>query len=391
MPTTPNVAYLAQGKLYRKAEGKPAGLIESRFAQDMIDRAVRGRERNEWKAKSATGQIMAGPMLWGSVQDPTSRRIHISGITRGAKHGELIYALDTDSVGGFFAYDVSEQYERRLFHRNNFKAQHLSRHPAKELMACALPAEDGVTNIAVMQFDGKGLRIVTEGDSVDEAPSWVGSDGEVLVYQSAGIARYDTGHFAGQGPYAIHKLDLDRERMETLMEDDATDYLLPRMRPDGALYFIRRPYDAIKGPAASSVLKDVVLFPFRLLWGIVGFLNFFTLMFSGKPMLTAGGPKREGPDPKYMMLWGRMVDAEKAERAAKKGEPAALVPNTWELVRRADNGEETILAHGVISYDLCTDGSVVYTDGSAVYHLDPGGTRRQLCAEKMIEHVIVAE
>ena len=48
-----------------------------------------------------------------------------------------------------------------------------------------------------------------------------------------------------------------------------------------------------------------------LVWAIMGFLNFFSMMFANKPLMTAGGPKREGPNPRHVMLWGKMIDAEK--------------------------------------------------------------------------------
>jgi hypothetical protein len=133
-----------------------------------------------------------------------------------------------------------------------------------------------------------------------------------------------------------------------------------------------------------------VLIPVRLVFAVFGFLNFFSLMWSGKPLTTAGGPAREGPNPRYMMLWGKLIDAEKAERASRKGEPAALVPKDWELVRRGRDGDEEVLAQSVVSFDLCDDGGVVYTDGNTVYHLTPSGRRQRLCQGKMIEHVLAA-
>ena len=83
-----------------------------------------------------------------------------------------------------------------------------------------------------------------------------------------------------------------------------------------------------------------------------------------------------------------MIDAEKAI-AAKKGDAKSLVPPTWQLVKRAGDDTETVLAKGVLSYDVADDGSIVYTNGSAVYHRAPDGTVTELCRGKMIEHVSV--
>jgi hypothetical protein len=240
-----------------------------------------------------------------------------------------------------------------------------------------------------MNLETNDLHHVTEGDSLDEAPSWIHGPGAQLVFQSAGLARNEQGVLAGVGPYAIQQLDADAGRLTTLREDEKLDFLLPRHLPDGSFCFIRRPYQAHARPSLLRVLLDVLLIPFRLIWAIFGFLNFFAVMFSGKPLLTAGGVKREGPSPRHLMLWGRLIDAEKAERRGGKGDGAGLAPKDWELVRRAPDGTEEVLAEGVVSYDLSPDGSVVFTNGNVVFHRSADGRKQRLCDGKLIEHVTV--
>src|SRR5207253_1644575 len=84
-----------------------------------------------------------------------------------------------------------------------------------------------------------------------------------------------------------------------------------------------------------------------------------SLMFSGKPLLTAGGPARQMPDQRYLMLWGKMIDAEKAMRASKDGGSAALVPSSWQLIARSRSGEERVIAKGVVAFDLPGDGGEI--------------------------------
>jgi hypothetical protein len=384
MSPTPTIAYLSQGKLFLRREGEEPLQVESAYGVDLLETLAATRQKREWKAKSEVGRMMAG-RSWGDV-DPAVRRIHISGITRGDAPGTVLYALDTDMVGGLFRYDVAQDHEQRLFHDHQFRIRHLSRHPERPEVAFTLYSEDGTSGIALMQANGTGLQTLTEGDSLDEAPSWASPSR--LVFQSAGIGRSAQGHPVGLGPYAVQQLDLEREELETLLEDPKKDFLLPRVAADGALHFIRRPYQPLRAPGVLSLLKDVLLLPVRLVWALIGFLNFFSLMFSGKPLSTAGGPKQE-VESRRMMLWGKLIDAEQAERAAKKGRTVPLVPDDWELVRRTPAGEETLLARNVASYDLAGDGSVVFTDGSRVYHAVPGGERRQLCTGKLIEHVSV--
>ena len=387
----PAVAFLANGKLFLQRPGGQPGEVESRFAQELIDQAIRSFEKNEWKTRSATGQLMSGRGLLGGPGggDPTSRRIRFTGLARTNTPGAMLYSLDTEAVGGLFLYDISEEYEQRLFHNQRFRARHLAPHPRRDLVAFSLRSEDGAGNIALVETNGQGLQLVTEGDSLDEAPSWVAGAELKLVFQSAGLGRTQQGHVAGIGPCALQLLDLERGHLETLAEDGKTDFLAPRLAADGTLYYIRRPYQAHRAPRPIHLLRDVVLLPVRLVWALLSYLNFFSTIYSGKPLMSAGGPQREGPDPKQVMLWGRMVDAERAMRAAKAGEPAALVPKDWELVQRNPQGKETVLAESVISFDLSPDGRVVYTNGGAVFRREPDGRRELLCEGKMIEHVVL--
>jgi hypothetical protein len=390
---TPTVAYLAEGKLYMKRGDAAPRLIDSPFVQQMLDRIQRTRERHDWKNQGMAWQMGAGGFggfMGGRPNMPAEvRRVRFSGLTRGQNPGELLYALDTDHVGGLFVYDTSQQSERRLYHRNQFRAANLSRHPSNDTLAVSLRGEDGSAPIAIMEPDGRGLKEITEGDVIDEAPAWSPGDGKTILYQSSGIGRNAAGFMVAQGPYAIQKLDLDSGDLTTLIEEDNFDLLLPRLLPDGSVLFIRRPYEP-GGVTVSplKVAKDILFFPFRLVVAIVHFFNWFSHVFARKPLITAGGPPKEGPEARYIMLWGRMIDAEKAI-AAKKGDAKSLVPPTWQLVKRAGDDTETVLAKGVLAFDLADDGSIVYTNGSAVYHRTADGTIAELCRGKMIEHVSV--
>ncbi len=388
--TTPAIAFVAEGKLYTQLPGQEAKLIESPFVQGILDRVERDRQRGEWKNQGMAwnfGAQMRGA-LPGMDIPVERRRIRFTGVA-AVGNGEMIYALDTDHVGGLFQYELKDGYERRLFHRQQFRVNDVARH-SDGTLALSVLAEDGTAHIATMGGEGKGLREITVGDAVDEAPSWVsGEGGKSIVYQSAGVGRDQNGFRTGLSPYAIMKIDVDGGKIDTLVEEANSDALVPRMSADGTLYFIRRPYEGTAVHVSpGKVALDILLFPLRLVRAIVHFLDFFSLMFSRKPLITSGGPPREGPDQRYMMLWGRMIDAQKA-RQSRKGDARSLVPATWELVRRPPQGEEEVLARHVLAYDLSRDGGVVYTDGAAVYHRSADGKAEQIGEGKMIERVAV--
>jgi hypothetical protein len=212
----------------------------------------------------------------------------------------------------------------------------------------------------------------------------------VILFQSAGVGRDQRGAFRGLSSYCIQKINLDDGKMEIVVEDERTDALMPRQTHDGSLYFIRRPYQPFGNPASPwRMMQDVLLFPIRLLTAIAHFLNFFSLIFAKKPLMTAGGPPKEGPDQRLLMLYGRLIDARKIARSSRKGESPALVPASWELVRKGADGGESVLARSVLAYDLCGDGSFVYTTGSKVYHVSASGDSSEIARGEMIERVAV--
>lgn len=394
----PSICYVAEGKLYLKRPGADAAtLIESTFAQELIDRAQRGRDRNGWRQQGMMwnfGSGGRGILPPGMPDGPPAevRRVRFTGISPGgAGAAEIYYALDTDHVGGLFQYDLREGYERRLYHAHEFRAHHLSRHPTSGQLAMSVREPDGTAHVALADANGRKLRKVTEGDVVDECPSWIVGE-NALVYQSAGVGRSEQGFRMGLGPYVVHRLDLDDGSMRTLAEDESYDFLLPRVdERDGALWFIRRPYQP-HGPPVSpwKVFLDVVLFPYRLVRAIVHFLDFFSRVFSRQPLMTAGGPPREGPDQRTLMLWGKVIDAEKEMAKSHRDGDGSLVPDSWQLVRRAKDGSDAVVARGVVAYDLCPgDGSVVYTNGNSVVRIGANGSSDPIVRGRLIESVRV--
>ncbi len=385
MPMTPTIAFLSGGRLFLCRPGSRPEQVESLFGQDLLDEQTRIRERHEWKARTDPGRMMGGAM-WPNTPDAGARPIRISSAAPAFQAGEWLYALDMGEVGGLFIHEAAERAERRLFHHHRLHLRHLAAHPDGERIAFSQPSDDGVAHIAVTDPAGKRLHTVTEGDSLDETPSWVPGSPDSLLFQSAGIGRDTQGRLAGVGAYHIGRLDLSKGSLETVLEQEGSDLLMPRADAEGNLYFIRRPYVRASGPSLGNMLLDIALFPVRLLWALVSFLHFLSQMFAGKPLITAGQVKKEGPDERFVTLHGMALDARKAEKEARKGEPAALVPRTWQLVRRGPSGVEQVLADHVAAYDLCPDGAVVFTNGSAVYLLREGN-RELLCTGARIEAV----
>jgi hypothetical protein len=126
------------------------------------------------------------------------------------------------------------------------------------------------------------------------------------------------------------------------------------------------------------------LFPFRLIYAVVQYLNFFSAMYTGKKLTGGGGQARE-MDMKQMMIWGNLV---RAQRPAQVEDASIdLVPKSWQLYCQRPYGETKMLAGGVLAYDVNEDGRIVFTNGNAIFLLHPDGRKEQLLTEAMIEQV----
>lgn len=389
----PTVAYLSDGKLFLKSPDAEPREVQSSFARQVMERQARTREVHGWREESGLWGNMGMPMpelgQWNVGHHRTPVRIQSA--VAGDVPGHLYYILGVGDMGGLFHYTQEGDTERRLMHRNGFLAQDIARRSETGEVAVAVRREDGSAGIQVGDSDGRFLRDVTVGDAVDESPYWRPGDGRKLIYQSAGLGRDQNGFAVGLSEYRIEEIDLDGQKIETVREEAGFDLLQPRMTADGTLYYIRRPYEP-RGKTNVSfweVLKDVLLFPFRLARALFYFLNFISVMFSGKPLTTASsdGPPDRITDQRYRMVWGRMIDTKKAMENARKNKTTGLVPKTWQLVRLSPDNEETVVAERVLSFDLCDDG-LIYTDGTVIFHRNKNGETNELCRDHIIERVL---
>jgi len=374
------VAYLAGGKIRLKSGEAPPRLLESPYAKGVHDRAIRSQQRNAWKNEGG------GMMLWGNstgAEGPAP--ILATSLARGATPGQLIYSLASGSLSALCESDALGAEERRLWNDNKRRIEHVHACPDHGDLVCSVRHANATANIGIMFKGEPGVNEVTEGDSLDTAPSWVPGDNRRVVYQSAGLGRNEHGHFLALGPFSIQLLNIDSAEIETLRDDSQTDFLCPRMLEDGTLYYIRRPYTGRAKVKPLRVLKDTLLLPFRLLYAVFQFFNFFSMRYTGRKLSTpSGSPKRDVQIEK-LMIWGNLISAQTTEA----GEAVDLVPASWQLVRQRPDSNEEVLARGVLAYDLSADGTIAYSNGNAVFIRHADGRNERLVAEPMIEQVVL--
>jgi hypothetical protein len=396
-----NFAYLSGGRLYLKLGQATVQTIVSEFGQAVQQRESQMQRRNGWKQKNMAANFMpAGMSGDAQSQDRSNVPIAVQGVCPTSAD-RLLYTLEAGEVGGIFTLerfalpvnDRQKTKEKRLFHSADFKVDRVDFHPEYQLIACATIGKDGTANIATMPVNAVRLEQVTEGDSIDLAPKWIPGFRRAIVFQSAGISRDGAGCAIEQRHSTIEQLDLDRQEVITLASDPRYDLLSPKMTADGTLYYIRRPYRPLRQRVPfAQIFKEAILMPLRLLIAIFEWLNFFTRRHTGRSLLAV--PQLQQVKNHQMLFLGRLVDVgTEIERNRRFGDAdsPALVPRSWELIEQYPHREPKVIGHGVLAFDVGLDGQIVYSNGSAVYGVLPGGVAQRLIVDRSIEQVVLLD
>jgi hypothetical protein len=401
-----NFAYLSGGRLYLKLGQATVQTIVSEFGQAVQQREAQMQRRNGWKQKNVAANFMPTGDL--QQQDRSNVPVAVQGVCPTSAN-RLLYTLEAGEVGGIFTLDrlgVSldvggaapienrlKTREKRLFHSADFKIDRVDFHPEYQLIACAAIGKDGIANIATMPVNAVHLQHVTEGDSLDLAPKWIPGFRRAIVFQSSGIGRDATGNIIEHKHSTIEQLDIDRQEVITLASDPKYDLLSPQMAEDGTLYYIRRPYRPLRQRVRfSQMLKDTLSIPIRLLMAVFEWLNYFTRRHTGQSLLAL--PQLQRAKAHQMLFLGRFVDVgAEIDRNRRFGDAdsPALVPRSWELVKQYPHREPEVIALGVLAFDVGGDGQLVYSNGSAIYGLHPGGVAERLIVDRPIEQVVILD
>ncbi len=395
MGASPSLAFLARGELFVLDEGaREPRRVESRFVDEYRARVRSLQRKHAWKEQGAGARFMRGatPMLWGDGAELEAVPVAFTGVAR-ARSGKLLYAISTGVVGGVFELDLESGVERRVFHSADRRIEQLATSRDHDVVACTLRGKGGTSAIAVMAADGSELFAVTDGDVIDLSPQWLpaaaveGDRRHVLVYQSAGVGRDAEGNFVAVGPASVGMLDAESGELQTLAADPRRDFLMPHMGEDRTLYCVRHAYADASDPSPARVLLDVVLFPFRLLAAVLGFLSFFTMRYTGRPLFTSGDARRRGADIRQMMMTGNLASARSEANAA--AERAALeAVRGWELVAIREGGGEAVLARRVRAFDRAVDGTLFVTDGARIERIATDGAVTKLAEAAGVTEIV---
>lgn len=372
--------FIAEGQLAcADAQGATLAVL-SPFVQEAVQRHERSRQVDGWKTASAPdddrGRMVSRATLWGSGAAATAPlQPRFRHVARGAD-GWMYYVVTLGRGTGLFRQHLQEGREVRLFHGAAMECLGIAYDPASDRLVMASGNADGTACLELVDAEGNRRGAITGGDSIDAAPSVSAREPGVVYFQSSGVARHaQTGAATAIGPAAILRLDTRTAQLATVVERNDVDYLCPKEDGGGNLWYIRRPYERTAGEVAVSSAKDALLFPWRVVKGVFGFLDTFSRIYGREPLKPTGGPQNHNLQPDMGALWlhGRMVALR--EVRYENGRGGGLVPGSWELVCRNRRGDEFVSARHVVSFDIAPDGTPIHSNGFEVFRLVDGDWR----------------
>lgn len=382
------VYYISEEKLYRFADGDsvriPCGAV------DQYQQTVKEIERNRgWKTQGIGASFMGVAI---PQADPTDVHTSVESAVI-ASDEKLIYAAALETSCAVYGKNPQkpEADEEYIVRKTNTRLYSIDYDPVDKLIVAS--ASDGYIekHLALIGEERANFRIVTEGESVDIAPSFSRKNNKVIHFSSTGFYRdRKTGvHYSN---YVICKYDLVSNEVTEILSDEKYDFLYPKQAEDGRLYCIRRLKEE---PKDGPTFFDVVTAPVRLLRAIFGWLNFFTQRYSGESLVKGTGGQNPAKDKKKtdqeIFIEGNLINADKTLQENKlQGEKyPGIAPKSWELVIIGADKTADVVKKGVLDYTFGEDGSLIFSNGKYIIKRQASGVEDIICEAKIARSLCV--
>ncbi len=368
----------------RIQEGKPVPAPSQRY--ERYCQAEREIERqHQWKKNSESRGALSFPegfftqMGYPQLENrgPVPR---VGGMA--LLGGTLYYTLHVGGVGGLYTKDPAapEKPEGVIVHRQGMLTHGLSWNGA----SFAVTVEDGPwRHLGFLTLPRGELTVVTEGETVEEGPSW-SRDLQQVWFSSAGCGRDAAGASTGLGPAAICRLDANTMELTEVYCSPEHKCLSPKEGADGSLYFLRRP---LREEKESHPIRDAVLAPGKVMKAVGGWLDLFTQRYAGETLRSGGDAKAKQKSPEELLIEGNLINVQRTlEENQSRGEKfPGLIPRSWELVRLAPGSREPeTVKRGVLTYALLPGGGLALSNGRHLFSLAPGGGEELLAEVPMV-------
>lgn len=366
-------------------DGETVSLYESEYILHYREYAQTRVKNDEWKFGGDGARFRGDYDLYNARREETVEA-SVNGVAW--QDGKVLYSFTVNGSSGVYRKDVGDKKSREEHILSTSDEEILSLSLAGDLLAVTVRRDGATSSVGTLDLKTSELRTLTEGDARDADPCFSPREPNLIYFDSAGVGRNAQGEFTGSyAPAAICALDLDAMEIKEAAGDKKCALVKPKFSREGELYYIKRPNRPEK---SGNIFVDILLFPFRILKAIFGFLQAFVAIF-GHTSLTSQTEGGENPargrktDARKLWLDGALLDADREyKRNAKKQKgDAGFIPMSWKLVKRTPQGEETIKS-GVCDYALCKDGGVYCTNGRHIFYVKDGVSRKIADAEKCL-------
>lgn len=286
----------------------------------------------------------------------------------------VVYSFNINEMSGIYKKSLAEERtpEAHVINSVDLSFGAGSYNPANGTLAVSLSKSYYNSDIALFNVSTGDYKTLTEGDTADEDPYISPAEPHIIYYASRGVGRTAGGDFAQFSPSAIYKLNTSTLELEEIASDPKFSYFKPVVR-GGEVYAIKAPSKVKR----TNPILEIILIPYRILQGIVGFVNLFVNVFAGKSLTSGGSNPAKGRDydSRKIAMHGNLIDVEKeAKKNAKsKDSDYGIVPKDWKIINLT-TGEE--LASGAAAFDISDDGTIYYTNGRRIFSIKEGKRKK---------------
>ena len=139
------------------------------------------------------------------------------------------------------------------------------------------------------------------------------------------------------------------------------------------------------------------MFPYRIIKGLFGFLNYFTTIFGGESLksggASAGNTKFKQKSQKELIIEGNVINAEKLDKINEAGgdKLSGIMPLSRVLVRRSPDGSEEVLKKGVLDYNIDESGGIVFSNGRHIIRIDADGNETHITKASLAINIVMSE
>ena len=396
---------ISDGKIVScTADGKVTP-VASGILNKYISTVKESARRTEWKY-SGEGAKFTGTYSPHKDADSAAASVASKAVGIGfLPDGTMLYSMYINGASGIYTRPENGGTEGIFISDNEYRYRDIAVNGNRVLVTAEAVGE---CHVGIIEGDNRYCTFLTEGVSRESSPCWSAVRENCFYYASAGLEEIPAGNAeempAGyddeislsgmmkklkaeqqninrrQGPSGIFRMDLDTYGIDEICADGKYSYISPTEDGDGGLWYIKYPYryDDSGRKKPGTVLKDILLFPFRLIGGIFGFFDFFTMKYSGKTLNSSAGASKKTAESKKFVL-GNLIDAEREiKKNGERGDSfPGYVPADYELCRTQD-GHTVTVAKGVCAYALYK-GEVYYSNGSYVLKMSAGSKPEKVC------------